>query len=840
MVLYSLFRFPTRTLLEASTIKKATFRSFNNMGYKDKAPFRAQNPKEITSLVSSLQGAVGKNQKKAGFKCRKSTFKVEHTNDKFVESWKFNDWDYKRDDLPTNARGLFTHKRRDGTQEIAVRGYDKFFNVDEVNDTKWRNVEQFTKGPYELSVKENGCIIFIAGLEDDNLLVCSKHSTGAREDVDLSHAMVGEKWIDRHLASVGKDREDLAQELRKRNVTAVAELCDDSFEEHVLEYPQETAGLYLHGMNLNLPEFSTYSGSMVHKFADEWGFKKAEYLVKDDLDTVKTFLEDCAETGSWNGRDTEGFVVRCQKKVGGQYVDWFFKYKFEEPYLMYRQWREVTKAVISGKVPKYKKHIKATDDYLEFARRRLAQTPGLAKAYNKNHGIIKMRDDFLRERGVKGSDIVRQEEAAKPTNEVTSKLVLVPIASIGCGKTTVALGLVKLFGWGHIQNDNITAKKGKPQRLANSACLELAEHPVVIADRNNHQKRERQQIFDDMAHVVPDAKFVALHYVHDPKDRMLPGIRRVTRNRVLERGDNHQTIHAGTKSQKEIIEIMEGFLERFQPISVYEEPDSQFDEVIDLDVTEDSRYNLGVVVVALHKFFPEIIPTLPSDEDLDKAIQAALEDYSPVIKHDINSKSKNATKKSNPRHSNEPGTGALPSRQKKIEYFCLRLPTQQLLTTLDNTFKALDAATARFYRQLQTTRRVQAAFHVTLMHRTAMTRDAIHWQELTDRYEAAKVEQLVSDPVFGKCRVQLERVVWDSRVMAVVVRLVDEGWSSANDTVHITVGTSSPAVKPKESNDLLAKWKVEGCTEGNGIKEQVIKAGEELWGEAKAVTMMTR
>ncbi len=49
--------------------------------------------------------------------------------------------------------------------------------------TQWSNVEQDTSGPYELSVKENGCIIFFSGLEDGTLLVCSKHSTGARSDV---------------------------------------------------------------------------------------------------------------------------------------------------------------------------------------------------------------------------------------------------------------------------------------------------------------------------------------------------------------------------------------------------------------------------------------------------------------------------------------------------------------------------------------------------------------------------------------------------------------------------------------------------------------------------------
>ena len=343
----------------------------------------AQNPHEIAELCRALEsskGGKGKGRSKKGA-AKKTTFAVAGTNGISVDSWRYQDWDYKLDDLPTYARGLFTTKRKDGTPEIVIRGYDKFFNVGEVRSTEWPNVEADTIGPYELSVKENGCIIFMSGLEDGTLLVCSKHSTGARSDVEKSHAMVGEKWVEQHLQKVGKTPRDLARELRKMNATAVGELCDDEFEEHVLEYPPEMAGLYLHGINSNLPEFATVSGPEVHQFADAWGFKKAQYVIIQGLDEVKSFLDKCAETGSWEGRDTEGFVVRCKLRGrgGAPGPDWFFKYKFDEPYLMYRQWREATKAVIAGKPPKYKKHKKITEEYLLFARQQLAKDPKLGK-----------------------------------------------------------------------------------------------------------------------------------------------------------------------------------------------------------------------------------------------------------------------------------------------------------------------------------------------------------------------------------------------------------------------------------------------------------------------------
>jgi tRNA ligase len=78
---------------------------------------------------------------------------------------------------------------------------------------------------------------------------------------------------------------------------------------------------------------------------------------------------------------------------------------------MYRQWRECTKALISGKPPRFKKHVKITEEYLLYARRQLAENRGMGKEYAANHGIIKLRDDFLKEKNLKGSDIIREEYA---------------------------------------------------------------------------------------------------------------------------------------------------------------------------------------------------------------------------------------------------------------------------------------------------------------------------------------------------------------------------------------------------------------------------------------------
>ncbi|XDG10222.1 hypothetical protein ABKA04_009837 [Annulohypoxylon sp. FPYF3050] len=787
-------------------------------------PYREQEPQEVENLVQSLANKSGK-----GVKARKNTYDVKGSDGITVDSWRLNDWDYKKRNLPTYARGLFTTRKRNGQHEIVVRGYDKFFNTGEVRETEWENILNKTKGPYELTLKENGCIIFISGLEDETLLVCSKHATGDRSDVEVSHASAGERWVDKQLATIGKTREDFARELRRRNVTAVAELCDDAFEEHILAYGPDKAGLYLHGVNVNVPEFMTYPSNIVQQFADEWGFRKVGLQTYDNVNDVKTFLESVAESGAHEGRDVEGFVIRCKMSVNpGQepYNDWFFKYKFEEPYLLYRQWRECTKALIAGKPPKYKKHTKITEEYLLYARKRLAADSKMAKAYNQNHGIIALRDDFLAYKHMKGSDAanIENEFGNDEASSVTRDVVLVPIATIGCGKTTVGIALTHLFNWGIIQNDNITGK-ARPVQMVAAVRKLLLEHPVVIADRNNSERRERAQIIKDVQFQHKEARLVALNFAHGDMDE----VRRVTRERVLKRGDNHQTIQAASDEAK-VIGIMDNFIHRFQPCDPESDPDDGFDLVINLDPTQDSRANVETVVRELHLKYPSLIQNIPSSEEMDEAVKAAIENYKPNLKHTIPDRNRGRDKK----QSQQPKIQEPQAPKKKaLEYMSISVPAKDINVALEAAFKGTDPQTQRFYKQLQQSRRIQPLFHVTLMHRAT----AREHPELWKRYTELGTESQDQDGKISECDVQLERVVYDDRIMAVVVRILDEEdkWTCVNKVPHITIGTRDNGVKPKESNDLLANWLKNGSGDNTRISERLIEGKPIVKGSVRGV-----
>ncbi|KAF4616870.1 hypothetical protein D9613_008917 [Agrocybe pediades] len=504
-----------------------------------------------------------------------------------IRSWKMNEFKYYDvpSPFPTLARGLFTREVMPDEEaaghkkyQVVVRGYDKFFNIGEVPWVNWDDLEKHTTAPYTLSLKSNGCIIFIAPLTPTSLLVTSKHSLGATDAADKegkpSHAQAGETWLRKYLKEKGKTEADLAKRLWDEDWTAVAELCDDSFEEHVLAYPPHLTGLHLHGLNSrSATRFQTEPHEKVDAFAAEWGFIKTKSIKMNTIAEVRKFTTECAERGEWEGEAVEGFVVRTTVADApdavhtgepGQAVvapllgktgsgmsrknrdssappyppgsSFFFKVKFDEPYMMYRDWREATKkllsaagkdATASGKankslsisadiLPKNKMKRPETKLYVDWVIKEMKRDLKQFDGYTKGKGIIATREMFLDWLKENGNELekVQAEHAADAAEDngkekEFQKTIIVPVAIPGCGKTAVSIALTqimktpayqaqlkdkapggKVFKWGHTQSDDVHVKKAGPAFVKNVMSL-VGECDVVIADKNNHLIQHR-------------------------------------------------------------------------------------------------------------------------------------------------------------------------------------------------------------------------------------------------------------------------------------------------------------------------------------------------------------
>ncbi|CAK9442153.1 uncharacterized protein LODBEIA_P58960 [Lodderomyces beijingensis] len=679
---------------------------------------------DVRILCSQLEEST---QLKRNGRCIKYSNNAHNTN-VLIDSWKFQDFDYGKDKvvLPIQARGLFTVDN----ESIVVRGYDKFFNVGEKPFTKEEHLVKNTAGPYHVTFKENGCIIFIGGLATGDIVVCSKHSTGARDDNTRNHALEGEMQLKRQ---VGDDRvRELARYLYENSLTAVAELCDDEFEEHVLAYPKDKAGLYLHGLNHNTIKFQTAAIANVVDFAHQWGFKVIEHLEVADPAQLFDFLHKCDDTGTYNGRELEGFVIRCKHRHTGD--DFFFKYKFEEPYLLYRQFREGTRQMLEG-VPinsiKMKKNKYITKQYLEFAQKLFEDEPTLKEKYLRGHGIIHVRQSFLEYlQETNGMNLLSLD--AKLTRDMkelhansgeTTRYLFVPIATIGCGKTTVFNTLSLLFPqWKHIQNDNIA--KGAKLKITDLALAALDDHPVVLLDRNNSEFRERKQIFSTVAEKrnqylddVIDIKFIGINFIDDVSQKELWDI---TFGRIKKRGDNHQSI----KSQSDeslAAKIMRGFINRFQAVNTHREPDCQFDHVINLKLTQQkdsSLENVKLIIKNIARTYPALLPAseVPSNDAIDASFQASL-DYKPTFTKDMGSSAKNKNKTKN-------------NNKKEPVFYGIDVNRAQVLESL-----AIIAENEE-YVKLQQQKLVQDEFHVTLGHVASRSIDKDNkrkWKQMVDK-----------------------------------------------------------------------------------------------------------
>ncbi|SMN21727.1 similar to Saccharomyces cerevisiae YJL087C TRL1 tRNA ligase, required for tRNA splicing and for both splicing and translation of HAC1 mRNA in the UPR [Maudiozyma saulgeensis] len=796
----------------------------------------------VGQLVADLEAASQLHQRGKSYKRTYDIFNSKHK----VNSWKFNEWDYGKNNikLPTNARGLFILDDPNDPR-IVARGYDKFFNIDEVQSTRWEWIEEFTMGPYEVTVKSNGCIIFISALEDGTIVVCSKHSTGPRDDVDRNHALAGQAFLLRQLDELNVDSKNFAKELYENNLTAIAEYCDDTFEEHILEYGEKERGLYLHGLNLNEPEFKTLPMDKVHKFGEKYGFKPTESMIKEDIHSLRTFLEKCATEGSFQGRELEGFVIRCHLKENNK--TFFFKYKFEEPYLMYRQWREVTKKYIEDgtRVFRFKKHKFITNKYLDFVIPLLDNDQQLRENYTKGFGIIGLRNLFLESYGMSGMEILNHEKIkelelrnAVDYNKIdeNTKFLIFPIAVIGCGKTTTALTLTNLYKnqWGHIQNDDI---RGKDKAQLIKRSLEKLSDPsikCVFVDRNNHQYRERQQLFEwideykeEYMSYDANIKVIGISFL-DGTD--LERVKEITTERVLARGDNHQTIQLNKHGEKKVIGIMSGFWKRFQPVDMNKWPDNAFDLLINLKVDNESSSlsNAREIIRQIHETYPVLIPDLPTENELEQAFKSALEHKPENIPKVVKGQPQKPTIK-----------------KLKPSFFSAAIKNKKmLLDEIQNAINLSEMNTSSVNKMVEENR-TQPEFHITLSHvvqgKKGDAREKRIWSTYMKHYEDEMMK--ISECILKKrqsgesanpderetfecsngdhLKFKLAKLCWDDKIVSAIVELnrdIDHntcvkdknnqfinGLDCTNVISHITIGILNVDTKASYSNTLCHK-----------------------------------
>ncbi|KAF7325768.1 tRNA ligase [Mycena kentingensis (nom. inval.)] len=764
---------------------------------------------------SALVAKLHEISAKKGKLIKSSVYSAPADSQIQVRSWKMDEFKYYDvpSPFPTLARGIFTVElpREEGSKgqnyRIVARGYDKFFNIGEVPWTTWDALDAHTVAPYTLSLKSNGCIIFIAALTPEKLLITSKHSIGPIAGQPLSHAEAGEGWVRKYLVQKGKTEADLAGRLWENNWTAIAELCDDSFEEHVLAYPPEKTGLHLHGLNTSIGDFHTLPQEQVDAFAAEWGFIRTASIVLPSIAEVRKFTDEVGKTGAWNGEAIEGFVVRTHlgknpgKAPYGPGATFFFKVKYDEPYLMYRDWREVTKSLLrhhelarkgdgpgmsEKSLPKGKMRRAETKVYVRWAIADIQRDYAPWAEYTKSKGIVATRERFLLwlktpegasllAAALKGDmppfTPINSKASAEPQGPF-GKTIIVPVAIPGCGKTAVSVALAHIFGFGHTQSDDI-----------------------LIADKNNHLRQHRSALrFPGFS---PRVRLLALNW--SLEGTTYADVHRLCGARIAARGANHQSLRPTEDKEHEKVIWM--FINKTEALAA-----DEVDEIVDMSLEDDLEQAVNRAVEGVVKILGLPKPDEKKiAEGVDKARGYAVAGGGQSAKS--NAKGKGKEKATPTKPAPEPAK----KKSKPPRYYGL-LPEIDLDGLLAGRI-ATEASGAAFYAQLKKDKRLATRPHVTIVHSKSLeSEDGA--KELWERCAG------VEGAVFS-CR--LGSVVWNDRVMAVAiedVKLDAEGSvggqagaefvaklpEELRRRLHITVGTRN-GVMPVEGKTLVEAWR---------------------------------
>ena len=165
-------------------------------------------------------------------------------------------FDKKWDEVVVKARGLFYNTE---SGEVASRGYEKFFNIGEREDTELSALSKTLKFPVVGYLKENG---FLGNLGydsvKDELMCASKSTTGG--------AFAG--WFKEifEASTTPEQREEIKRYLRDAEACMVFEVIDPLRDPHMIDYPAAKLTLLdiFHrsedGLKLGYPELKKAAG----------------------------------------------------------------------------------------------------------------------------------------------------------------------------------------------------------------------------------------------------------------------------------------------------------------------------------------------------------------------------------------------------------------------------------------------------------------------------------------------------------------------------------------------------------------------------------------------------
>ncbi|MDQ0360633.1 RNA ligase [Breznakia pachnodae] len=275
---------------------------------------------------------------------RKSKFIRENVFDNDISAFNFTREAFtkqKWNALTMKARGLFINTK---TNEVVMRGYEKFMNTGEVSETRLSTLEKKLIFPLTLYHKYNGYLGLVSYLDaTDDLIVGTKGSLDGDFAVEFKKILYSGMY----------DVEFIKKYTKEHNCTLVFEVIAPPFDTHMIEYDKPE--LILLDCIYNKLEFERQDNNQGKACAKGIGCRFKEVcFVFDDFASFKEFHDRVIDDKEYkfDGEYIEGFV--CEDASG-------FMFKMKLAY--YKYWKRMR-----GAKDTWLRHKKAPKNLDEDAR----------------------------------------------------------------------------------------------------------------------------------------------------------------------------------------------------------------------------------------------------------------------------------------------------------------------------------------------------------------------------------------------------------------------------------------------------------------------------------------
>lgn len=285
--------------------------------------------------------------------------------DNDVVSYNFNRNAFEKgiwNNIIVKARGLFINSR---THNVTARSYDKFFNLNEREETQINNLKNNLVFPVYGYKKENGFLGLVSWDKDNNDLFIASKSTNQGPYAE----MVREQF------NKLENRNKIIDYLKNVNSTLVFEVIDIDKDPHIIKYDRSKLVL-LDKIENDLKDFKHTQYCCLCYISDLFGIECKEMdLVFENWNELNEFLNKYENDFSIKH---EGWVFEDQNN---------FMFKFKTPYYKYWKYlRSIKDSIAKGRDKQYEGTEQKIIDFMK--------NMDIEKLNNMS--IIELRDLFER------------------------------------------------------------------------------------------------------------------------------------------------------------------------------------------------------------------------------------------------------------------------------------------------------------------------------------------------------------------------------------------------------------------------------------------------------------